>query len=52
VAPVGTGATGSSVDTATTATRLTTDTATRLPRVVTDGPSDDGGDELLLIDFR
>lgn len=40
------------VDTATTATRLTADTATRLPRVVTGGPKDDGGDELLLIDFR
>jgi SAM-dependent methyltransferase len=40
------------VDTAATATRLTTDTATRLPRVVTGGPSDDDGDDLLLIDFR
>jgi SAM-dependent methyltransferase len=40
------------VDTAATATRLTTDTATRLPRVVTDGPGDDDGDDLLLIDFR
>lgn len=41
-----------SADTAATASRLTTDTATRLPRVVTEGPGDDGGDELLLIDFR
>jgi SAM-dependent methyltransferase len=52
VKPVPAAPVSSPADTAATATRLTTDTATRLPRVVTDGPSDDGGDELLLIDFR
>jgi ubiquinone/menaquinone biosynthesis C-methylase UbiE len=52
VRPVPAAPVGNPVDTAAIASRLTTDTATRLPRVVTDGPSDEGGDELLLIDFR